>query len=151
MTISLVMIWVLQLFPATPKLAPVFNPISHMVSPPFPLLLVIPAMVIDLLLERAGTVGDWWLAVFTGLGFLAAFAVTQWFFADFLLSEHARNFVFGVDQWDYSSRVGPWRHTFWRVDADPATPRGFAWAALIAVLGARVGLWCGAWMARIKR
>src|SRR5213594_2608215 len=43
LAISLVMIWVLQLFPATPKLAPVFNPVTHMVAPPFPLLLVAPA------------------------------------------------------------------------------------------------------------
>src|SRR4029077_5603347 len=141
MAISLVMIWVLQLFPATPKLAPVFNPISHMVSPPFPLLLVIPAAVIDVLLRRAGSRGDWRLAVLTGLGFLAAFALTQWFFAEFLLSPHARNFFFGVDQWDYSSRLGPWRYRFWRIETDPVTPRGLAWAALIAVVSARVGLW----------
>lgn len=151
MAISLVMIWVLQLFPATPKLAPVFNPISHFVSPPFPLLLVIPAAVIDVLLRRAGSGGDWRLAVLTGLGFIAAFVLTQWFFAEFLLSPHARNFFFGVDQWDYSSRVGPWRYQYWRIQTDPATPRGFAWAALIAVVSARVGLWCGTWMAKIRR
>ena len=149
MAISLVMIWVLQLFPATPKLAPVFNPISHMVSPPFPLLLVIPAAVVDVLLRRSG--GDWRLAVLTGLGFLAAFVLTQWFLAEFLLSPHARNFFFGVDQWDYSSRLGPWRYRFWRIETDPVTPRGLAWAALIAVASARLGLWCGTWMARIKR
>lgn len=151
MLISLVMIWVLQLFPATPKLAPVFNPITHMVSPPFPLLLVVPAAVIDVLLRRTGSGGDWRLALFTGLGFLAAFVITQWFFAEFLLSPHARNFFFGVDQWDYSSRLGPWRYRYWRVDVDPVTPRGLAWAALIAVVGARLGLWCGSWMAKIKR
>jgi hypothetical protein len=151
MAISLGMIWVLQLFPATPKLAPVFNPITHMVSPPFPLLLVIPAAVIDVLLRRAGSGGDWRLAVLTGLGFLAAFVLTQWFFAEFLLSPHARNFFFGVDQWDYSSRLGPWRYRFWRIETDPVTPRGLAWAALIAVLSTRVGLWCGTWMAKIKR
>jgi hypothetical protein len=150
MGISLVMIWVLQLFPATPKLAPVFNPISHMVSPPFPLLLVIPAAVIDVLL-RVGPGHDWRLAALTGLGFLAAFGLTQWFFADFLLSPHARNFFFGIDQWDYSSRLGPWRYQFWRIETDPVTPRGLAWAALIAVASARVGLWCGTWMAKIKR
>jgi hypothetical protein len=151
MVISLVMIWVLQLFPATPKLAPVFNPINHMVSPPFPMLLVIPAVVIDVLLRRFTSGNDWRLALLTGLGFLAAFVLTQWFFAEFLLSPHARNFFFGIDQWDYSSRVGPWRYEFWRVTIDPVTPRGFAWAALIAVASARVGLWCGDWMARIKR
>jgi hypothetical protein len=151
MAISLVMIWVLQLFPATPQLAPVFNPISHMVSPPFPLLLVIPAAVIDVLLRRAGSGGDWRLSMLTGLGFLTAFVLTQWFFAEFLLSPHARNFFFGVDQWDYSSRLGPWRYRFWRIETDPVTPQGLAWAALIAVVSARLGLWCGTWMAKIKR
>ncbi|MBC8088351.1 MAG: hypothetical protein H7Z40_13865, partial [Phycisphaerae bacterium] len=37
MIIVLVMIWVLQLFPATAKLAPIYNPVTHMVPPPFPL------------------------------------------------------------------------------------------------------------------
>jgi hypothetical protein len=151
MAISLIMIWVLQLFPATPKLAPVFNPITHMVSPPFPMLLVVPAVVIDVLLRRFTSGNDWLLALLTGLGFLVAFVLTQWFFAEFLLSPHARNFFFGIDQWDYSSRVGPWRYEFWRVAIDPVTPRGLGWAALIAVASARVGLWCGDWMARIKR
>ncbi len=29
------MIWILQLFPAHPKLAPIFNPVTHMVPRPF--------------------------------------------------------------------------------------------------------------------
>jgi hypothetical protein len=151
MAISLVMIWVLQLVPATPKLAPVFNPITHMVPPPFPLLLVVPAVVVDLLLQRGGSDRDWRLSLLMGIGFLAAFMLTQWFFADLLLSPHARNFLFGVDQWDYSTRLGPWRYRFWRLESDPVTPRGVAWTALIAVASTRVGLWCGAWMAKIKR
>jgi hypothetical protein len=48
--------WMLGLFPATPKLAPIFNPVTHMVALPFPLLLVFPAMAIDLLLRRAGEI-----------------------------------------------------------------------------------------------
>src|SRR6184192_4369759 len=63
MAFSFVLIWVLQLFPATPKLAPVFNPVTHMVPPPFPLLLVVPAAAIDLLLRRAGRNRDWILSV----------------------------------------------------------------------------------------
>src|SRR3989442_14482359 len=59
LAISLVMIWVLQLFPATPKLAPVFNPVTHMVAPPFPLLLVVPAAALDLLVRRFGPGGPW--------------------------------------------------------------------------------------------
>src|SRR5216110_625074 len=82
MAFSLVMIWILQLAPATPKLAPVFNPVTHMVPPPFPLLLVVPAVAIDLLMQRVGPGRDWRLAALVGLAFLAAFFVTQWFFTE---------------------------------------------------------------------
>jgi hypothetical protein len=111
----------------------------------------VPAVVVDLLLQRGGSDRDWRLSLLMGIGFLAAFMLTQWFFADLLLSPHARNFLFGVDQWDYSTRLGPWRYRFWRLESDPVTPRGVAWTALIAVASTRVGLWCGAWMAKIKR
>src|SRR5437667_242936 len=107
MAFSLVMIWILQLAPATPKLAPVFNPVTHMVPPPFPLLLVIPALAIDLVMRRLGPGRDWWLSALVGLAFLAVFFVAQWFFTELLLSPRSHNFLFGVDQWDYSSR--PWR------------------------------------------
>jgi len=151
MAISLVMIWVLQLFPATPQLAPVFNPVTHMVPAPFPLLLVAPAFAIDVLLRRAGPGHDWRLAAVTGFAFLAVCFVVQWRFAEFLLSPDARNFFFGVDQWDYSSLVGPWRSQFWRLRADPVTPQGLAIALLLAVTSARVGLWTGNWVAQVRR
>src|SRR5256884_1799670 len=62
MAFSLVMIWILQLAPATPKLAPVFNPVTHMVPPPFPLLLVVPAVAIGLVVQRVGPGRDWRLS-----------------------------------------------------------------------------------------
>ena len=151
MAISLVMIWILQLFPATPKLAPVFNAVTHMVPPPFPLLLVVPAAALDLLMRRVGPGRDWSLSLLLGLAFLAAFRVVQWFFTEFLLSPHARNFFFGVDQWDYSSRLGPWRYQFWRLPGDPVTLRSLAIAAGFAVVSTRLGLWWGNWMARVQR
>jgi len=151
MAISLVMIWILQLFPATPKLAPVFNAVTHMVPPPFPLLLVVPAAALDLLMRRLGPSRDWSLSLLAGFEFLAVFAVVQWFFTEFLLSPYARNFFFGVDQWDYSSRLGPWRYQFWRLPGDPVTLRGLAIAAGLAVVSTRLGLWWGNWMARVQR
>ena len=48
-----VLIWVLPLFPAQPMLAPIYNPVTHMVPPPFPVWLVVPAAVIDLLVGWA--------------------------------------------------------------------------------------------------
>ncbi len=151
MAVSLVMIWTLQLAPATPKLAPVFNPVTHLIPPPFPLLLVIPAVAIDLVMRLVGRGRDWRLSVLLGVAFLATFFVTQWFFAEFLLGPHARNYFFGVDQWDYSSRLGPWRYHFWRADTNPVTPAALAIAAVIAVVSARIGLWWGNWMARLRR
>src|SRR3989440_10911622 len=143
LAISLVMIWILQLFPATPKLAPVFNPVTQMVPPPFPLLLVVPAAALDLLMRRLGPSRDWSLSLLAGFEFLAVFAVVQWFFTEFLLSPYARNFFFGVDQWDYSSRLGPWRYQFWRLPGDPVTLRGLAIAAGLAVGSTRLGPWGG--------
>ncbi|HVH68177.1 MAG TPA: hypothetical protein VM716_09950 [Gemmatimonadales bacterium] len=148
---SLLLIWILQLAPATPRLAPVFNPVTHLIPPPFPLLLVVPAVAVDLSMRRLGRDRDWRLSAVLGLVFLAAFFVTQWFFAEFLLSPHARNFFFGVDQWDYSIRLGPWRYRFWRADINPVTPISLGIAAVIAIASARIGLWWGNWMARLRR
>ena len=151
MLISLVMIWVLQLFPATPKLAPVFTPVTHMVAPPFPLLLIVPAAALDLLVQRWGQRRDWRLALLGGVTFVAVFFVTQWFFTEFLLTPYARNYWFGVDQWDYSSRPGPWRYQFWRIGSDPVTAAKLAIASLLAICSTRIGLWWGDWMATLRR
>jgi hypothetical protein len=151
MLISLVMIWVLQLFPATAKLAPVFTPVTHMVAPPFPLLLIVPAAALDLVVQRWGPGRDWRLALLGAVTFVAVFFVTQWFFAEFLLTPYARNYWFGVDQWDYSSRPGPWRYQFWRLNVDPVTPMKLGIAVLLAFVSARVGLWWGNWMATLRR
>src|SRR5687768_6070916 len=117
MAIVLAMIWTLQLFPAQPKLAPIFNPVTHMVPPPFPLLVIIPAVAIDLLMRRVRG-HDWVLSVLTGLMYVAIMLAVHWFFAEFLLSPYARNFVFGVDQWAYTERLGPWRYQYWDIGRD---------------------------------
>ncbi len=149
--ITWVMIWVLQLFPATPRLAPVFNPVTHMVPPPFPLLLVVPAAGIDLLMRRVGPRRDWGLSVLLGAAFVTVLLAVQWHFAEFLLSPHAHNVFFGADQWNYSSRLGPFRYEYWGSKTDPVTLHGLGIAALIAVASARIGLWWGNWMAQVKR
>src|SRR5206468_320720 len=108
-------------------------------------------VAIDLLLRRAGRNRDWILSVAAGLAFPALFFVVQWFFTEFLLTPHARNFFFGGDQWDYSSRLGPWRYEFWRIASDPVTARGLAIAAALAIVAARLGLWWGNWMQGLRR
>ena len=49
--------WILPLFPAEPKLGPVYQHITHLVPLHFPLLLIVPAIVLDLLWRKDGRVG----------------------------------------------------------------------------------------------
>jgi len=152
MGIVLVIMWTLQLFPATPRLAPIYNPVTHMVPPPFPLLLVLPSIAIDLLMRRFKGGGDWLLAPVLGLTFVAVMLVAHWWWAEFLLTPSARNAVFAADQWDYYIKPGDWRYQFWTAErglVDMA--RGLAIAAVTAVVSARVGLWIGRGMARVQR
>src|SRR6266513_2304 len=62
--------------------SPVFNPVRHMVPPPFPLLLVPVGLAIDLVMRRVGPERDWRLSALLGAAFVAVFFVTQWFFAE---------------------------------------------------------------------
>jgi hypothetical protein len=156
--IILAMLWILQLFPAQAKLAPIYTQVTHMVPPEFPLLLIVPALAIDLLLRRVGRGHDWLLAVGLGLVFVSMLVALQWYFGEFLLSPAARNFFFAADQWPYMVRPGAWQHQFRGVPKDAAgnldglaLARGLAFAALFATGSARVGLWWGNGMSRVIR
>jgi hypothetical protein len=156
--IVLIMMWVLQLFPATPKLAPIYNPITHMVPPPFPLLIIIPAIIGDVLMRKYGKRRDWTLALVLGAMFVLVMLIVNWVWAGFLLSHYARNFVFAADQWDYGARLGKWRYEFWSVDRNGAgrwsplrLARGMFFAIVIATASTRFGLWRGNVIARVQR
>ena len=158
MLMTMIAIWILQLVPATPMLAPIYNPVSTMRPPPFPLLLFVPAIAIDLIVSRFSRLNDWILAVLLGAAFVAAMLAVHWYWAEFMLSPGARNFFFGVDQWDYSSRLGPWRYQYWNLDTDAAgrwSPAGFVkglgLAILSAIVSSRLGLGWGKGMSRIQR
>ena len=127
----MLMVWILPLFPAQPKLAPIYNPVDHMVPPAFPLLLVLPAFGIDLLMRRARRSlrpfrhreqseaadsmatsrrapwrNDWFLAAGLAVVFLAIFVPAQWFFSIFLLSDAADNWFFARSgHWPYFVRA----------------------------------------------
>lgn len=152
MGMILVTMWVTQLFPAQAMLAPIYNPVTHMVPTPFPLLLVFPALAIDLLMRRFGENRDWILSIAIGIAFVVVMIAVHWYWAEFLLSPYARNFVFGVDKWDYTSRLGPWRYEYWNLDKSPMLLlQGLGLAAVYATVSARLGLWWGAGMSHIKR
>ena len=152
MAVTMIAIWVLQLFPAQPLLGPILRPIEHMVPPAFPLLLVVPALAVDLFVRglprEHGWLRPWLIAAGMGAAFVALLLAVQWFFSAFLLSEGARSFVFGADQWGYNVRPGPWQYEFWGARVSAAH---LGWAVLIGFLSARMGLWWGGWMSRVRR
>ncbi|PYO65161.1 MAG: hypothetical protein DMD37_09340 [Gemmatimonadetes bacterium] len=149
--VTLIMVWVLPLFPATPKLAPVYRPLTHMVPPPFPLLLIVPAVAVDLVMRRFGTGRDWRLSALVGVSFLAVLLVTQWFATIYLISPASESFLFGAQRWNYNSLPGDFEHQFWDIRSDPVTPLKLGFAALLAMTSSRVGLWLGNGLARVQR
>ena len=152
MATTMLMIWILPLFPATPMLGPIYNPVDRMVPPGFPIVMVLPAIAIDVLMQRLK--GDlaarrqWRATLSMGTAFLGVLFVVEWFFSYFLLSPGARNFLFGADQWNYNLRLGDWRYQFW---GETATVSALLVALLLAMTSTRVGLWWGNWMARVRR
>jgi hypothetical protein len=158
--IECLMIWILPLFPAQPRLAPIFNPITHMVPPPFPLLLILPALVIDLVLRQVGAATGWKrvaLALVLGAVFLAVFVPVQWFFAKFLISPQADNWFFvGNRVWSYGNQLGDWTTRFWRVnpsdsDANLLTLPAMSVAWALAAATSWLGLLLGGWMRKVQR
>ncbi|GAB3340521.1 hypothetical protein GCM10027299_54000 [Larkinella ripae] len=149
--------WVLPLFPATPRLGPVLNPITHYQAFVFPLLLVVPGFVLDKLLHRfgRGRLNDWLLAALTGTVFILVVTGVQWFFGEFLhTSSSAQNWFFLSDSMSYSDDPS-WAyhhkfHPYW-LETMPQFFKGIAIAIGCAILSARVGLWWGNWMKRVQR
>jgi hypothetical protein len=155
------MIWILPLFPAQPKLAPIFNPLTHMVPPQFPLLLFIPAIAIDVILRKFGDTQGWArklaLSVLIGTVFVGLFVVVQWNFANFMLSPYSNNWFFaGNRYWSYADRGSVWHTRFWHVtagqsDADLFGPRALGFSCGWAILGSWIGLLWGGWMRKVRR
>lgn len=153
--------WILTLFPAHPKLAPIFNPVTHMVALPFPLLLIFPAMAVDLVLwntrDMRGLLTLLVIAIASGTVFLAVFMPVQWYSSEFLISPHAHNWFFMGDRiWGYGESVGDWRNQFWRLDpngsdADLLTLKVIVNSWAIAVVGSGIGLFFGRWMRKVRR
>ena len=67
---------ILPLFPAQPKLGPVFYPVTHLVPPKFPILLIVPGFALDLLWQRTKSWKMWQIGLVSGIVFVAViFAV----------------------------------------------------------------------------
>jgi len=141
-------------------LGPIYNPVTYFVPLPFPLLLVVPAVGIDLLRRwighGRGWLRDWALILSAGAVFLGLFLVTQWYFSAFLISHSAQNWFFAADRhWGYREGPGDWRYKFWSETYPrwnpPLTMKGLLVALGLSLAASRIGLWLGNWMAKVRR
>jgi hypothetical protein len=154
---AVAMLWIFPLFPATPKLGPVYQHITHFIPMEFPLLLIAPAVALDFLWLRFPSSDKWnpWLqAAALGALFLLTFVAVEWPFASFLLSPASRNWFFGTHYFPYfehptaSALLGRFARTdktagdFWL---------GMVEALAFAILSTRLGLACGNWLRRLRR
>ena len=153
--------WVLQLFPAEPKLGPILTHITHFQSGPFPLLIVIPALAMDIVMRRPGPAAapsgrrDWVTALLLSLVFVLLLLAVQYPFSGFLLeSPGARNWFFGADASYFGdSPAAPYRHKFYpgNIAALPELIRGLSIAVVAGWLCARISLRWGNWLQSIQR
>jgi hypothetical protein len=151
--ISLAAEWLLPLFPAQPKFGPVYHNISHLIPSGFPLLLIVPAFVADLLLQKIGERSFWIKILWLGPGLVLSFLVVQWPFANFLMLPVSRNWIFGTAYFAYRDPAGLLYDPYKFVAAQkPAIFLLTIAAALIAsVMATGLGLAWGNWMRRVRR
>ena len=155
-TVMLALMWIIELFPATPKLGPIYQHITHMVTLSFPLLLIVPAIGIDLVMHRLeGRASTWRLAAIVGAVFVVSFLAVEWPFASFLVhSPLAQGRVFNADNFVYwmSPRYEALTRQF-----DPPSPGAWPFAVqmliavALAIVSSALGLLRGDWMTRVRR
>jgi hypothetical protein len=146
-------ILILPLFPAEPKLGPVYQPVTQFIPPEFPILLVVPALVMDLLWQRARSWNIWKTAAISAVLYLGILLTVEWPFASFLMSPAARNRFFGAMYLWYGLPPMSYmaRNLFWPYETTAEFWRGIALALLLCVLAVRWGLSRGEWMRSIQR
>lgn len=146
-------ILIFPLFPAQPKLGPVFNPVTHLVPAKFPILIFLPALALDLLWQRTRAWQPWKVALISGFLFMAVLTIVEWPFASFLLSKASENRFFGTIYFDYNSR--PDNYDRLRHFALPDNGLRLYWGLLRAAIYGSVSTWIGLsfgrWMRSVQR
>ena len=147
-------LWLLPLFPAEPKLGPVFREVTHFIPWEFPLLLIVPAFVMDLIMQRTVTWRPLVRALVVGVAFFAVFIAVQWPFADFMMTPAARNWFFGGGYVDFATPPGSALaryEFFYREPTAGLFWRNMAIAAVLAWFMAWLGMHLGRAMQKVRR
>jgi hypothetical protein len=131
--------------------------VTHMVPPPFPQWLLLPAIAIDLVKARVGVTRDWRgrlaFALTVAAIFLVIFLPAQWFFSRFYLSPAADNWFFAGNRvWRYSAPPAsdPLLKSFWG-EQNAWTMLSVIRAFAAATISAFLGRGFGRWMSEVRR
>jgi hypothetical protein len=147
-------LWIFPLFPAQAKLGPVFTPVTHMIPLGFPVLLVPGAVILDLALNRMSGRRKLTQALAAGVGFFVVSLACNWIWADFMMKPAARTWLFGMNYFGYFMRPSEY-HLAWEFAPYEKTPPefwiGMGIALLATIISARIGIFWGDWMSKVKR
>jgi hypothetical protein len=151
---GLAQLWILPLFPAQPKLGPVYQNVTHFIPMAFPLLLLVPALALDLMRRVTITWRPWLQAALAGIVFLVSFVSVQWPFASFLMSPLSRNRIFGTTYFPYDDPAF-FMYDPYKFQATESTRFQF-WivmivATVVAILTIRLALIWANWLKQVQR
>jgi hypothetical protein len=153
MAFLIALILVLPLFPAEPKLGPVFQQVTQFIPPKFPLLLIVPAVLLDFLWSKFGDLNKLLVSIVSGPVFVLGLVAVEWPFARFLMTKASENRFFATGYHDYG--IPSWSAEVTRHFISPehgmALWGGLAQAAIYATVSVWLGLLLGDWMRKIER
>ncbi|UTA68348.1 hypothetical protein [Emticicia sp. 21SJ11W-3] len=146
----------LRLLPAEPLLGPVHNRITTYQTLGFPILLIFPAIGLDLLRARLANVNDWFLALPLAFIYLLILVGFSYPFGNFILeSPMARSWFWGSSSWSYqNSPDWEFRYKFTEWSSTKGLGNwasGLGIALLLSMLSTRIGLAWGKWMQKVQR
>jgi hypothetical protein len=152
--VLLLLIAVLPLIPAEPRLGPILHPVHHFVPPPFPLLLAPAVALVDWLAPRFQRWSPGARSLGAGTLFFAAFTLLSWPFASFLQTPYADNRLFVGNEFAFFQAENslPLRHLFYPTEL---TRLGFwcgmAAALALAVSSTRLAVGLSGWLRGVRR
>lgn len=147
-------LWILPLFPAHPKLGPVYTNVTHMVPMSFPILLVAGAFGLDLALNRQTQRSRWLRAAWAATAYIAFLLIVSWTWGSFMMTPAARNWFFGQNYFPYAFPPSQY-YLAWQFQQYETTrtqfAMGFVYAWIAGVLSVFAGIIYGDWLARLRR
>jgi len=146
-------ILIFPLFPAQPRLGPVWFPVTHLMPAKFPILIIAPAVALDVLWQRANAWKPWKIAALAGVLFVCVLVAVEWPFASFLMTKASENRFFGTMYFGFYSRPDGFNRM--RMFIPPPHGVVIAVEMMVAAICAAVSYWVGErvgmWMREVRR